>query len=62
MIRLMTHADKISGIVQNNGRSVGGFWENSDGKWSVRLDGFPVSVVPTKKAVRALAVAAFPEE
>lgn len=59
MIELMTHADHISGIVRRDGKSVGGFWQNSDSKWSVRIDGHPVAVVPSKKDVRKFAVSCF---
>jgi len=59
-IRLSSRVAPTTGTVMVDGRIAGRFWMNGDGKWSVRLDGFPVAVVPSKVAVCVLAASAFP--
>ncbi len=48
MITFRMNEDQVttSGTISKDGAVVGGFWSNGDGRWSVRIDGFPVAVVP----------------
>lgn len=48
MIMFRMNKDQVttSGTISTNGHQVGGFWNNGDGRWSVRIDGFPVAVMP----------------
>lgn len=40
------------GTISKSGQPVGGFWDNGDGRWWVRIDGFSVALVASKSQVR----------
>lgn len=46
------NANQVNGIVRVQGEAMGAFWQNGNGRWSVRIEGFSVTVVPTLAAVR----------
>lgn len=48
MIMFRMNKDQIttSGTISKSGQPVGAFWANGDGRWSVRIDGSPVAVMP----------------
>jgi hypothetical protein len=52
------NANGVNGIIRVNGEAMGAYWATSDGKWGVRVDGFPTAVVATRTAVRAFALSA----
>lgn len=50
------NANGVNGIIRVDGEAMGAYWATSDGKWGVRVEGFPTAVVPSRAAVRRLAV------
>jgi hypothetical protein len=55
MITATLNANEVNGLIRVGDDTFGAFWQNGDGKWSVRVEGFSVAVVPTLAAVRAFA-------